>query len=75
MLAAMKGHSALVELLLLKGGDPSLKNNVSYHVNMCIVLCSEANSIQDGKTAYDLACENGHDQVGQQLTQSDCSNM
>ena len=66
MSAAGKGHCSIVELLMSKGADPYLRNNVSnlirYPTN-----CVECSLLQAWRTAYDIARMNGHNQVCQQL--------
>ena len=68
MWAAKKGHRSIVALLLCKGADPNLRNNVSHLVSGGVVLKVYAvHSMQAGRTAYDLAQEKGHSQVCQQI--------
>ena len=42
MCAAEKGHSSIVELLLSKGADPNLRDNVSHLISgwCCVECCS-----------------------------------
>ena len=45
MCAAKKGHSSIVELLLSKGADPNLRNNVSHLISgLCCVECCSFNA-------------------------------
>ena len=46
MLAAWQGHSSIVELLLSKGADPNLRNNVSHLISgQCCIECCILNII------------------------------
>ena len=67
MCAARMGHSSVVELLLSKGADPNLRDIVSHLISgWCCVECGHL--MQKGKTAYDLACQYGHQSVRDSLT-------
>ena len=59
MLAAYNGHSSIVELLLSKGADPNLRDNVSHLISGGVVL----SAVQDGDTVHDYARLNRHDHL------------
>ena len=68
MCAAYSGHTSIVLLLLSKGADYMFQKQCELpdRGGSGGVVLSVVSSMQEGKTACDLACENGHEQICEQ---------